>query len=176
MPDKRTKPLPTIDQLRDALDYNPETGALTWKWRCGVHLRANNMYAGKVAGHRNATGYISIRVHDILMPAHRAAWAIQHGSWPDGEIDHVNRERADNRICNLRVATRSENSRNVPRHNDSSSPYKGVSWDKAKGLWQAGIGHEGKRKALGRFKTAEEARDAYQNAARQLYGEFASLD
>lgn len=69
--------------------------------------------------------------------AHRVAWAIYYGRWPHGEIDHINRDKTDNRIVNLRLCTRSENNANIQKRPKSSSSYYGVSWHKRFGKWNA---------------------------------------
>lgn len=95
---------------------------------------------------------------------------------PSGsDTDHINGDGLDNRLCNLRICTRTENSRNQ-RPRGGSSKYKGVCFDKSRGKWIAGIKINYKRKNLGRFKLEEEAAKAYNNAAKKHFGEFARLN
>lgn len=91
-------------------------------------------------------------------------------------VDHINRDRSDNRRSNLRLCSLAENNRNGSIRSNNNSGFKGVSWDKARGKWQAGIGLNGTRKALGRFDSAEDAARAYDAAALANYGEFAALN
>lgn len=99
-------------------------------------------------------------------------WLHVHGVWPT-RLDHINRNRADNRLANLRPATQSENMANigVPKHNTSG--LKGASWDRQMRKWQAKIEVAGKQIHLGRFESREAAHKAYMAAARRQFGEFA---
>ena len=97
---------------------------------------------------------------------------------PKVTVDHVNRDRLDNRKCNLRICTKSENLYNQPMHKNNKSGYKGVYFikDRLKTPWRAQIVANKKRYVLGRFKTAEEASIAYKNAVIKYHGDFAFLD
>ena len=97
----------SVEKLRELLDYDPETGVL--KWKKTVNSRA---VKGSPAGNLDPSGYVKLRIAGVLLRAHRVAWAIHHGVWPDDEIDHRNRVRNDNRIGNLRIAGRVGNTRN----------------------------------------------------------------
>ena len=92
------------------------------------------------------------------------------------QVDHINHDGLDNRICNLRVATPLENQRNKRKIKKASSAYKGVFFTKQDQVWNASIRHSGKRNYLGRFKTEEEAALAYNEAAKIHFGEFANLN
>ncbi len=120
-------------------------------------------------------GYWQVGVDGKMYLAHRLAWIFLHGSIPEGfDIDHINRVRTDNRECNLRLATRSQNIRNVSKTRSSVSGLLGARFDKRrkKKPWYASIRVEGKTKSLGRYKTAQEAHEAYMLAAKGLYGDF----
>jgi hypothetical protein len=101
---------------------------------------------------------------------------MHYGEWPSGEIDHINGVRTDNRVENLRVATRSENMQNTKKPVTNKSGKKGVSWDKTTGKWRAEIRANGKKYNLGRFKTIEEAFKAHESAADKLHRCFARHD
>jgi hypothetical protein len=101
------------DSIRDVLNYDPETGDLTWKHNKG---RAK---VGAVAGSPCNNGYIQIKHERILYKAHRLAWFLANGEQPE-EIDHINRNKADNRLCNLRNVTKSLNQLN--------SKATGITW------------------------------------------------
>lgn len=128
------------------------------------------------AGCQCASGYRQIYFDGRQHMEHRVAWFMHYGEWPKGEIDHINGLRNDNRISNLREATRSENSRNRSKPSNNTSGHKGVSWINRYQCWQATIKFEGKNKFLGRFATREEAATAYNEAALQHHGEFAKID
>lgn len=96
---------------------------------------------------------------------------------PEGkEIDHINNDPLDNRKHNLRVATRSENMRNYKRLTKGSSQYKGVCWAKEENRWKAQIGFDKVNYHIGYFKTEEEAAKAYDEKAKELFGEFAYIN
>jgi hypothetical protein len=96
---------------------------------------------------------------------------LTHGEWP-GDIDHINGVKADNRLCNLREVTKSQNARNVGISWANTSGFKGVSWDKRSRRWQALIRAEGRLKKLGTFATREEAALAYRTASVELHGVY----
>ena len=161
-----TTALITAEHARHLLDYDPQTGEMRWKprpqdmfsnargWAEAGCLGWNRAYAGKRAGcAKHVLGYRLIRIEGRLYKEHRLAWLIHHGVWPKDQIDHINGDRLDNRMCNLREATGSENQQNTRR--------KGVSFDTARGLWAAYITVNRKRKHLGRFPSKDAADAAY---------------
>lgn len=100
--------LPTAEELQQLLDYDPETGVLTWKARTGKHAATfNSTRAGKPAGTLRRDGYVAMKVKNVIYAAHRVIWALVHDEWPEC-IRHVNRNDADNRLQNLRGMTRAE--------------------------------------------------------------------
>lgn len=158
----------TAERARELLDYFPETGE--FRWKVGRGGRAS----GSIAGHVDLDGYRRIRIEGALYLAHRLAWLIAHGSWPTLEIDHRNVVPGDDRIDNLREATRAQNHQNIGLRSDNTSGFKGVSFDRINRKWVARIRvPAGRYKNLGRFPTPDEAHEAYIDAARDLYGEFA---
>lgn len=154
----------TAERLRSLLDYDPATGVFLWRVR-----RGPSALAGSIAGHIIAGGYRLIGVDGTEYYAHRLAWLYVHGAWPTGHIDHQNVTPGDDRISNLREATRSQNLANRPAQSNNTSGLKGVSFHKGAGRWRATIQH----KYLGLFDTAEEAHAAYRAAASRVFGEFA---
>lgn len=101
---------------------------------------------------------------------------MHYGMWPDRLVDHINGNRQDNRIANLRLATTSENLCNRGKPRNNTSGFKGVSWNTKFQIWQATIKFNGRNKNLGRFASREKAAEAYSKAALQYHGDFANLD
>lgn len=175
-----TRQLPSPEVLRQLLRYEPETGKLFWKERGPEwfvtkrsHASWNTMYAGKEAlTASNKLGYRSGALLGNSVKAHRLAWAIFYGAWPSAEVDHINRDPGDNRIENLREASKSENAQNRIARKDSVSGLKGVKKVRGYQKWSARIMIDGKRKYLGYFDTAEEAWAAYRDASEKYHGEF----
>ncbi len=157
----------TQEMLRSLVEYDADTGLFTWLERRGGTADANGR-----AGGLQKTGYVSIVIGNKRYLAHRLAWFYVHGAWPQHQIDHVNGDRADNRLSNLREATNRQNQAN--RKVTSSSGVKGVSWSKTKRKWVAGIYTNKKRTYIGYFDDKAAASAAYMAKARELFGEFAS--
>ncbi len=118
-------------------------------------------------------GYIYVLVGKHYA-AHRIAWLLMTGEWPKADIDHRNKNRADNRWVNLREATRSQNLANQGPRPNNTSGLKGVSWDAKNNKWVAQISKDGKARKIGRFQSKDEASAAYCAKAKELFGEFAS--
>jgi hypothetical protein len=160
-------------RIREVLDYDPETGTLRWKSRPTARPSWNARFTGKVAGHKDkATGYIAVRIDGKLLLAHRVAWAHMYGEWPEDEIDHRNRSGSDNRLINIRPATRNDNLGNRQVPYNSKSGVKGVSWNAQKQKWVVRIIREGKRYYFGSHASLEAAKDASNEGMRQIYGEY----
>ena len=162
----------TAERLREIVHYNPETGEFRWRHdrRCG-----NNRIhrpAGSPAGTTNKNGYRQIHIDGKNYYGHRLAWLHVHNGWPVGEIDHINGNRADNRIENLREATRSQNSMNSGARSDNRFGMRGVSVITRRGKYEANIKIDGKRICIGKYDTPEAANAAYQARAAQLFGTF----
>lgn len=153
----------TQAQLKARLTYDPVTG---------LFARPD----GSVVSTTTENGYVVVRLFDRLYRAHRLAWLYVHGCFPPNDTDHVNGVRSDNRIANLRLATRSQNLQN--KRGRSTSGFKGVvthSDVRRTNRYGAQIWHGGKNVWLGWHLTAEEAGAAYAAAAKQLFGEFACV-
>ena len=158
----------TQARLKDLLHYNPDTGIFIW-----IASLKNGVRIGSVAGTLDS-GYIRIKIQGRLYLAHRLAWLYTYREWPKDQIDHINMFKNDNRISNLREATRSENFANRRTYANSVSGLKGASWKKSRGKWQADITINGKSKYLGLFTTKQEAHAAYCKAADEHHKEFAN--
>jgi hypothetical protein len=157
----------TADLLRDALHYEPETGAFTW-----LAPLSNRVKPGDQPGFLTPAGYLTIRLMGRLYSAHRLAWLYHYGEWPKHQVDHINGDKSDNRIANLRDATAAQNKWNCAAHSDNRSGFKGVTFHKASGLWRAQISVNGKNKGLGYFHKPEDASKVYQDFAKGIHGEF----
>lgn len=150
--------------------YDPETGLLTWL-HSGPGIRA-----GMRAGAVDSEGYRVLTFDRKTYRAHRIIWYFVHGDWPTQQVDHVNGDRDDNRLCNLRLATPSQNMWNSCRPKNNTSGVKGVSWSEQYRKWQASIKVNRRSVALGSFDNKEEAAEAYQAAALIYHGEFARFE
>lgn len=169
------KHLPTIEYLRQRLIYEAETGILTWRYCEVMPNKWLARWANKEAlATVNGDGYRVGKIDDKMYRAHRVAFAVHHGHWPTEHIDHINGDKTDNRICNLREATGSENQRNRSKPKNNTSGFKGVSLNKGK--WMAQIMLNGKRYCLGTFNTPKDASIAYASAAKTMHGKFARVD
>ena len=146
----------TFEQANRWLDYNQETGQFIWKVST---CKAN---AGSVAGYINSNGYMIVGLLGEKYRLHRLAWLLTHGQWPDGTIDHINCNRTDNRLCNLRNVSQSVNVQNMRSPTAANtSGFLGVYWSARRGGFMAAVklGNKGKRR--GPYKTAERAYVAY---------------
>lgn len=142
----------TQDELTELLSYNPETGVFTRKkWR------SSNAVAGAIAGTAHTKGYIAIWVNGRRHMAHRLAWLYMYGELPEKQIDHINRNKADNRIANLRLADNSENQQNVATTRNNKSGAVGVFWNRRHNRWFSNIVVNRKPIHLGSFTDFDEA-------------------
>lgn len=160
----------TQKELKEELHYNPDTGVFTWLKHKGDYKRV-----GQEAGGLD-DGYRRIAINGRIYRAHRLAFLYMEGSFPPHMVDHINDNKSDNRYCNLRKATNSQNQRSRAGCINSVSGYKGVSPIKSTGRWRAVIQTSGKRKHIGVYTCKHEAASAYNEAAVELHGEFARLN
>jgi hypothetical protein len=158
-----------VDLLRQLLRYEAETGKLFWLHRPDARQEWNTRYAGKEAMTAVCRGYRTGHVNGVACRAHRVIWALVHGEWPDGLIDHINGETQDNRLHNLRVVDHTGNSRNRRLGKNSSSGVLGVFLFKPTGKWRAHIRHNGRQIALGDFANFEDAVQARVEAEKRLW-------
>jgi hypothetical protein len=159
------RPEMTQKRLRQLLDYDPQTGAFHWLAPRGG--RSSGEMTGAISN-----GYLCIRIDGVRYQAHRLAWLYVHGKWPANHLDHINRNRADNRLENLREATPSQNSMNAREGSNSSTGIRGVSVDRRSGKYLARIRANGKNVNLGYYADVTDARDAREKAEIKFFGEF----
>jgi HNH endonuclease/AP2 domain len=159
----------TAERLRELLHYEPDTGVFTRRVRTANRVRVGGDVAGSV---NSSDGYRYICIDYRLYPDHRLAWLYITGSWPKSQIDHINGDKTDNRLANLREATQSQNQANTSMRADNISGFKGVSWSKGRRKWLAHIKKRSKCKHLGFFDTSGSAALAYTIAAEKHFGEF----
>jgi len=166
----------TAAVARSLLDYDPETGELTWRHR-PLELfqsetrpereckRWNGRYAGRPAFTAPCLGYRQGRIFKRNYRAHRVIWLMMTGEWPTDDIDHIDQNKSNNRWANLRAVTHRENCRNPPRRPSNSSGHTGVCFHTASGKWRAQIGTGRGPRWLGSFAAVESAAAAYRAAA-----------
>ncbi len=153
----------TAERARELLDYNPSTGALTWRVR-----RGGNATVGSQAGNLRR-GYRRVKIDGKKYTASRLIFLIVKGRWPKRMVDHKDTDQSNDRWDNLREATRRQNNANASLRKDNTSGLKGVSAVGAR--WQA----QASGKYLGTFDTKEEAHAAYVARTKEIHGRFARV-
>ncbi len=172
----------SVDVLRTLISYNPETGSLVWLPRNSTHFSASSHSAEHQAAKWNSRwagtpalaalevfGYGHGDIMGKRYKAHRVAWALHHGEWPETGIDHINGNPADNRIENLRAVPHRENMRNQRLSSANKSGVIGVCWARHREKWSAQIKVNGRKVHLGLFSTVTAAAAA-RKAAEREYG------
>jgi hypothetical protein len=155
------------DRLRELLRYDPKTGLFSWRVQSNGRVPA-----GTRAGTPKRRGNLEIKIDGKLYQASRLAFFYMTGQWPAADIDHINGNPTDNRWANLREATRGQNAANARRWRNKALP-KGVYCKKDSSRYYARITVEDTTMHLGSFATADEAADAYFDAAKRFFGDFA---
>ena len=150
-------------KLRRELCYDRETGQFSRA--CDGPVKKAGEHVGSL---NKALGYVTINWQGKNQYAHRLAWLYEHGEMPE-TVDHINGDKADNRIANLRRAKQSENLQNQENRPLGGNKLRGASYDKQTGLFFGYIGHKGKTIHLGRFQSEEEAHAAYLMAKERLH-------
>lgn len=156
----------SADMVRELFGYDPATGVLT------INTQRGGKKVGDIAGCKRSDGYIITAIRNRLIFAHRVAWCHYYGEWPKQLIDHINMDRSDNRIANLRDCSKSYNNANTGPRRNNTSGYKGVV-QKGPNLWIAQIRAFNKVRGLGYFDDPLKAKAAYDKAAQEAFGEFA---
>ena len=166
----------TQEYLKECLDYNPETGVFTWKERPIEHFKSeltckrwNVRLGNKEAGSIHGSGYLIVAVNRIKHRAHRLAWFYMNGKFPGNQIDHIDNDKLNNRISNLRDVANQVNTQNVSKpRTTNKTGFIGVYKHKC-GKYCAQIMVDGKGIYLGIFKTPQQAHAKYIEAKRKLH-------
>jgi hypothetical protein len=158
-----TLKLPSIERLNQLLNYDPETGIFRWKI-----FRRWSAKVGDIAGFISSKGYRKISVDGVDFSAHRLAWKMFYNEEPNFQIDHIDRNKDNNKINNLRLVTNQENQRNVDLQKNNKSGFKGVYFNKKQQKWIARIGFNYKKINLGTFETPTDAYNAFIEAEKAL--------
>lgn len=166
----------TQSYLKTRLEYCPESGKFTWlpiKERSRRDAYWNRAHAGNIAGTVKMSGYVRVKLDGIEYAAHRLAWLYAHNETPSSEIDHKDRDRSNNRLDNLRPATRKQNSQNkkIPQNNTSGAT--GVTWHSGLRKWQASLETDGKLYYFGVHSVFEAAVAARADGQAKVFGEWA---
>jgi hypothetical protein len=154
----------TQKRLHELLAYDPDTGIFTWRKPCS---RFSQIKAGDPAGCVHSRGYVHIKVEGRAYKAHTLAWLYVYGRWPVPALDHINRIKTDNRICNLCETDQLGNMQNKGMYKNNKSGHIGVCAH-SNGRWVAQLQVAGKNHYLGIFNTPEDASAAYQSAKIRL--------
>lgn len=156
----------TAARVRDLFEYDSHKGVLINK------IGRAKALPGRPVGHRMHTGYLLVSIDRKQYLVHRVIWLWVNGTMPKEQIDHINLDRADNRIENLREATWSQNMANRRAHKDNQSGMKGAYFSTQSKKWVARIYH-GRNYHLGSYDTPEQAHSAYCDAAKTIFRDFA---
>ena len=165
-----------LEYLDTILEYDSESGSFTWRERPRSAFKTNAAYvaflskfAGKRAGHLRLDGYRDINIGGRLYLEHRLVWLKETGTWPIGDIDHIDGDGAHNRFINLRDVSHAINGRNSRKSKSNRSGVTGVGWNIERGKWRARITVGRKTKLLGYFASKDDAISA-RKAAEAKYG------
>lgn len=156
----------TKQELMSKLNYCLDTGVFTWK-KYGAGI-SKDLTAGSVC----KNGYLKIWINNKHYYAHRLAWLYNYGYMPDKEVDHINHNRADNRIDNLRLANRNQNSFNTSIRSDNTSGTKGISWYSRLNKWRVYIHANNKQKTFGYFDDLEFAKLVISEVRERYHGHY----
>lgn len=163
----------TQERLKELVSYNPATGEFVWNRRKKGRQRGK---VGAKLGRLGPYGYWQLTLDHKEYKAHRLAWLYVYGKWPDNQIDHINGDRLDNRIANLRDATHAQNLHNSKRSKANTSGAKYVYWDKRREKWLVQICHNNKQHHIGFYADFNEAKQVAIESAIKYHGEFARLE
>ena len=159
--------------LINCISFDFEKGTAVWKSRSDIHKGANSRLSGTDAfTGLNASGYRHGRINQKSYSLHRLIWCAYYGDWPEYEIDHIDGDKKNNSIHNLRIATPSQNRMNRGKQKNNTSGHKGVYLNKRTGKWYAEIRFSGNKKYLGQSDTQYGASCLYMSAIEKYHGQY----
>jgi hypothetical protein len=158
----------SYEEVAALFQYNPKTGVLRWNYD------RRKLKKGDPINELNAAGYLTVRVAKKRCLAHRVCWFLHYKKWPAEYLDHIDRNKLNNRISNLREASPAQNAHNASFSKNNKTGLRGVYWCTTRGKFKSQIRSEGKTYDLGEFDTKQEASIAYRVAAKLLHGKFAA--
>lgn len=141
--------------LKELLIYDSKTGVFVWKIKPSKKVKVGN-----IAGTLSLQGYIKIRIFGKEYRAHRLAWLYEYGEFPEGILDHIDQNKLNNSISNLRIVTVSENGHNTKLYSSNKSGHKNIFWDKRVSKYSVSLCYNNKPKKLGYYKNIEDAIEA----------------
>ena len=157
------------NDFREFMVYDENTGLMYW-----TKVLNNRTVPGNLCGNNvDSKGYKRVCFKGKQYRAHRIAWLLHYGEMPTKHIDHINGNKLDNRIANLRLADISENARNAKISKDNTSGYSGVTYHKKAKKWAASIMYNRKQIYLGVFENILDAVQARKQAEATYFGAFA---
>ena len=159
-----------VDELKERLSYNPDTGVFTW---ASIPSRNSRSKVGGLAGATDTKGYRVIKLSGKLYKAHRLAFLYMTGEWPNHMVDHCDGDPGNNAWNNLREANSSQNQAN--KRPCGKSGVKGVVWHRRCRKWQAQLTSYGQTIYLGQYDTVAEAAAMYASAAIDIHGDYARV-
>lgn len=173
------KKWPDMDYVKRRLDCDVESGKIKHKPRTpsdfahttkpeALAKSFNTRFAGKKWGQISGNGHHLGEIEGYSILAHHVVWMFAHGRWPEMDLNHINGNPADNRIDNLRIATKEDVARNLSMNVKNTSGVNGVHFNKARGKWEASIKENNKKIFLGRFENMRDAIVARAEAEREL--------
>lgn len=168
----------TAEYAREAMGYDHETGILTWKHRPANHFPSNGIfkswntkYKGLEVGKPGIDGYLRMAFQGKSYLVHRMIWFIEKGIWPEKLLDHINQNKTDNKLTNLREADKCENGQNAKKRSTNKSGLKGVYWNTERKGWNACVTVKGKRHTK-IFSKKEDAEQEVKNMRMALHKSF----
>lgn len=144
----------TVERLKELVRFDYEKGRFFWLRETGKGIKLSKN--GEV-GSYDSHGYGQVRLDKKIYKEHRLVWLYHYGVWPEKQIDHINHERRDNRIENLREVSNQENSKNRPKQKNNTSGYQGVSFNKTRKKYHAYITIDGYRLTIGNYECLDDA-------------------
>ena len=157
----------TLEKLKQSISYDRETGEMKW-----ISRRSGIAVGQKAGSYDKSTGYMKVKFDGVHYKVHRLVWFYEYGEMPTDCIDHINQIKTDNRIVNLRLATKKQNKENNPIYANNTSGYRGVRWNKQCKKWQVNVGHNKKQLYFGLYDDLMEAVKVAESKRQELYTHY----